>query len=240
MSQWAGVDGCRGGWVLAAIDSSRAITGIRVLETFSEVAIESRDAELTLLDIPVGLPSVESPHDRLCDGMVRRELGARASTVFPVPAREAVWAGDYNEASRGNEQILGRKLSRQSWGICPKIRDADSVFRLAPGLQARIRETHPELCFRWLNRGRVVENPKKSPAGQRVRRELLRGWTTDLDAALKQARQTLRGRGVDLDDLLDALAAAVMARLVVEGKAGSVPLAPERDACGLRMEIVGL
>jgi predicted RNase H-like nuclease len=206
---------------MAAIDSSRTVTATRVLETFGEVAIEGRDAELTLVDIPVGLPSAESPHDRLCDGMVRKELGGRASTVFPVPAREAVWAADYDEASRRNEQILGRKLSLQSWGICPKIREADSVFRLAPGLQGRIRETHPELCFRWLNRG-------------------LRGWTTNLDAALKQARGALRGRGVDLDDLLDAVAAAVIARLVVEGKASSVPLAPERDACGLRMEIVGL
>ena len=225
---------------MAAIDSSRTVTAIRVLQTFGEVAIESRDAELTLVDIPVGLPSAESPHDRLCDGMVRKELGGRASTVFPVPAREAVWAPDYDEASRRNEQILGRKLSLQSWGICPKIREADAVFRLAPSLQTRIRETHPELCFRWLNRGRVVENRKNSPAGQRVRRELLRGWTTNLDAALKQARGALRGRGADLDDLLDAMAAAVMARLAVEGKAGSVPLATERDTCGLRMEIVGL
>jgi predicted RNase H-like nuclease len=240
MAEWMGIDGCRSGWVAATLHSTRTLTGIRLFETFSEAVIESRGAVLTLVDIPIGLPSQELPRARLCDGIVRKNLGSRASSVFPVPAREAVWAVDYEAACRRNEKILGVSLSRQSWSICPKIRDVDSVFRIAPALQTRIRETHPELCFRLLNNGRVVTNPKKSPAGQRVRRELLRGWTTNLDAALKEARRIHRGAGVDLDDLLDAVAASIVARLAADRQAASVPLVPECDACGLRMEIVGV
>ncbi|MBI3698019.1 MAG: DUF429 domain-containing protein, partial [Acidobacteria bacterium] len=112
---WAGVDGCRGGWVLAVLDASRAVTTIRVLKTFAEVALESREVELTLADIPIGLPSADCARDRLCDTMVRRELGPRASSVFAVPAREAAWAEDYAEACRQNERVLGRGLNRQSW-----------------------------------------------------------------------------------------------------------------------------
>jgi predicted RNase H-like nuclease len=237
---WGGVDGCRGGWVLALIDSSRTVTAIHVLKTFAEAVIAAGEAGLTLVDIPIGLPSQESPRDRLCDTMVRQELGPRASSVFQVPTREAVWTDDYTEASRRNQQILGRKLSKQSWGICPKIREADAVFRLVPRLQERVRETHPELCFRWLNGGRPVENSKKSSAGQKIRRELLRSGAANLDAVLKQARRSYRSRSLSLDDLLDAAAAAVLARLASEGKVNSVPLAREYDACGLAMEIVGM
>jgi predicted RNase H-like nuclease len=166
--------------------------------------------------------------------MARELLGPRASTVFSVPAREAVWAPSYAEACRRNQQILGRELSKQSWGICPKIREADAVFRIAPALQNSIRETHPELCFRLLNGRRAIENPKKSPAGRKIRRELLRSETANLDAAMK-----LAGR-VAADDVLDAVAAAVVARLAAEKKVSIVPLARECDACGLAMEIVGV
>ena len=238
--RWAGIDGCRGGWVIAVMDHARTVVSIEALKSFAEAAIDVSETELALADIPIGLPSTECPVLRRCDRMTRELLGPRASSIFAVPAREAVWAADYAASCRWNQQILERSLSKQSWGICPKIREADAVFRLAPQLQERIRETHPELCFRWLNGGRPVENSKKSRAGQRIRRELLRGWTTNLDAALKQARRTYGVRWLDLDDLLDAVAAAVLARLAAEEKVKSVPLVPERDACGLRMEIVGI
>jgi len=110
----------------------------------------------------------------------------------------------------------------------------DAVFRLDPTLQQRIRETHPELCFRLLNHSRPLENPKKSRAGLRIRRELLRSFAANLDTALRQVR------GARADDLLDAVVAALVARLASERQAASVPLVPETDACGLTMEIVGL
>ena len=183
---WAGVDGCRGGWVLAVLNSARSVVELRVLRTFAEVVIETFRARLTLIDIPIGLPSAAFPRDRLPDRIARENLGPRASSVFPVPAREAVWADDYQTACDLNQRLLGWRLSKQSWGICPKIREVDAVFRLHRDLQQRIRETHPELCFRLLNGGRPLENPKKSRAGLRIRRELLRSWTANLDTAMRR------------------------------------------------------
>lgn len=237
---WAGVDGCPGGWAIATLDSAGAVSSMSVCRTFAEAVIAARDAEMTLVDIPIGLPSAESPVLRRADRMARELLGPRASSVFGVPAREAVWAENYAEACRRNREILGRELSKQSWGICAKIREVDAVFRVVPRLQDRIRETHPELCFRFLNHARPLDTSKKSPAGQKARRELLRGWALNLDAALKQARRSYRARWLNPDDLLDAVAAAVVARLAAEGKVASVPLARECDACGLAMEIVGV
>lgn len=234
-SCWAGVDGCRGGWVVAVVNAARQVEWLRVFRTFAEVAIETTAARLTLVDIPIGLPSAERPLERWCDRMARESLGPRASSVFPVPAREAVWADDYHEACDINQQILGWRLSKQSWGICPKIREVDAALRLAPELQHRMRETHPELCFRLLNGSRPLENPKKSRAGLKIRRELLRSWTADLDRSLR------RCRGTRPDDVLDALVAALVARMATEHKARSLrPVAEQRDACGLTMEIVGV
>jgi predicted RNase H-like nuclease len=236
---WAGVDGCPAGWVLAVIDDAGLVAELRVVRSFAEIAVQAPAVKLTLADIPIGLPSAGWPRDRTCDSMARRWLGPRAASVFPVPSREAVWSNTYAEAARRNREILGRSLSLQSWNICPKIREVDAVMRLSPALQASIRETHPELCFRLMNNHRPLETPKKSAAGRRIRRELLRGWTTHLDTALVQARPAIPAAQAGLDDLLDALAAAVVARLVTEDQVRSFPLAPEYDAAGLRMEIVG-
>ena len=231
---WTGVDGCRGGWVVAVLDSAGTVASLEVRKSFAEVAVATEGAAVTLVDMPIGLPSAARPQDRWCDKVARELLGPRASSIFPVPARESVWTNGYAEASETNHQILGWKLSRQSWGICPKIREVDAVFRIALDLQQRIRETHPELCFRLLNNQRPIENPKKSRAGLRIRRELLRSHAVNLDSALR------RCRGARPDDLLDAVAAAVVARLFTEGRASSLhPVTEQRDAFGLVMEIVG-
>lgn len=238
---WAGADGCRGGWVVAVIDAAGAVLSLRMLGSFAEVAIHTQKAELTLVDIPIGLPSAERPSIRWCDDRIREKLGVRGSTVFPVPAREAVWAETYAEACRLNEQVVEQKLSQQSWGICPKIREADAVFRLLPGLQRRMRETHSEVCFRWLNGRRPVENPKKSRAGQKIRRELLGGHIAEMETALKRARREYRAQELAVDDMLDSLAAAVMARLAAQGRVSSErPMTGYEDSCGLVMEIVGI
>jgi predicted RNase H-like nuclease len=230
---WAGVDGCRGGWVVARIDG-RSLAEVRVVATFAEAALTTNAARLTLVDIPIGLPSAERRRDRLCDRIARENLGPRASSVFPVPCREAVWAADYTSACEHNQSILGWRLSKQSWGICPKIREVDALLRLVPRLQKRIRETHPELCFRLLNGGRALDHPKRSRAGLEARRALLVNRIPNLEASLR------RIRGARSDDVLDAAAAAVVARLASEGRVATAPLAPETDACGLVMEIVGL
>lgn len=50
----------------------------------------------------------------------------RGSSVFPVPCRQAVHSETYHEASKINKEVLGRGLSKQGWGIVPKIREVDA------------------------------------------------------------------------------------------------------------------
>lgn len=236
---WAGVDGCRRGWVVAAIDPTYSVLYLKVQRTFGEVILQCCDAELTLVDIPIGLPSAQHAKDRSCDYEARRLLKPKGAAVFPVPTREAVWSSNYHEACEQNKKILHKGLSRQSWAISSKIREVDAVFRLVPQLQTRIRETHPELCFRLLNSRGPVESPKKKPEGQNIRRNLLSRCLKNADGAVREARSCYAASRVKTDDFLDALAAAVVARMAADQEVGSLPSRAEYDACGLRMEMVG-
>ena len=79
--------------------------------------------------------------------------------------------------------------------------------------QRRVRESHPELVFLGLNRGKPL--PKKStPEGLAARRRLLRrhGLAT-IDALAAQMDR----RGARLDDLYDAAALALAARRFAAG-----------------------
>ena len=230
-----GVDGCRGGWFAVALAGPNDWTA----QLFSDLAGLSNafpDAELILIDIPLGLPSCGP---RGCDREARRLLGrGYASSIFPVPCRPALEAPDYRLACAANRQVLGVGISRQSYLIGPKIREADRWRRSAAGSKAPVRESHPELAFRALNGGRTLGHKKKTALGKTERLVLLRRQFPKSEAVVEQARREHHRRNVLADDdVLDALCLAVTAHYFGE-RLESVPAAPEVDDYGLPMEIV--
>jgi hypothetical protein len=100
--------------------------GCRYYRIIQELCIRHNDIALVLVDIPIGLPSNGR---RACDLEARRLLGRpRASSVFPVPCREAVYENSYAEACRLNKQKLGIQISKQTWNIVKKIAEIDSYL----------------------------------------------------------------------------------------------------------------
>ena len=92
-----------------------------------------------------------------------------------------------------------------------------------------IREVHPELVFLRLNANKPLPS-KKSEEGDSLRRTLLqRGGFRDIDRWLTKTRI---GTGAKRDDVLDACAVAIAAR-VPAGSVGS----PPPDKHGLPMQI---
>ncbi len=235
LTRLAGVDGCRAGWVLARSNLALHLLEFDLYESFAELlAAHSHLETLIVVDIPIGLPP-SSP--RACDVQARKLLGpGRASSVFPAPSRAALAFQCYREASEANFAASGRRLSRQSHGILPKIRQVDAL--MTPELQARVREAHPEVTFHLLasRRGGESLGRKKTPAGEAQRLDLLMHDVPRFDPAAVRAYLGLRSVG--RDDIIDAVACLVTARRIATGEAMVLPRGTvERDERGLRVEI---
>ncbi len=228
-----GLDGCPAGWcgvMIDAHDGAAVALPPVIFPTFADAL--ATGAGVVAIDIPIGL--LDRPGGRACDYEARRLLGRpAASSVFPPPSRRACQIPDYRQASAVNFQLTGRHLTKQSFYIAAKIREVDEEIR--PGLQERVYEVHPELCFRALHGGNPLANNKKRLAGRLERWSLLRRVLPGLPEQAPFPRE-LPGR-CGLDDYVDAIVAAWTALCISRGLAQSVLEHPGQDARGLRMEI---
>ena len=159
-----GVDGCRGGWLIAKTEGDRGDFSTlslsvvpKLAQALTEKALKEKALEekaskekanpLVLIDMPKGLLSDKA---RRIEGLARQLLKGQASTVFNVPVVEAVFADRYEDASAINHRMTGKKLSKQAWYLCPKIGELDELLAEESSLSDVIYEAHPELVFRLM------------------------------------------------------------------------------------------
>jgi len=220
VNRYAGLDGCRKGWVVVWIAAGR-----RTFETIDGFdALLGHSFTRAAIDIPIGIPDAG---DRGCDLEARALLGHNRSRVFTGVRRWLFDMPDYPSIGPEARRRGEKAISRQMHAILPKIREVDAA--MTPALQKRVLESHPELVFQRLNRGAPLAS-KKSPDGRAMRRRLLEvDGFEELDAWIA----SLRGSGAKIDDLFDACACAIAARDSVT----RIPAQPRVDARGLRMEI---
>lgn len=230
MSWIAGADGCKGGWVAALRDLATGEVTWELFARIEDLLASRYDPEIVAIDIPIGL--VEAG-PRLCDVEARRLLLGRASSVFPAPIRPTLAAADYATANRISRETHGKGLNRQSYGILPKVREADVAARTcAPG---RLREAHPELAFIALNKNAPLRYSKHYPEGLLERRGLLAGIHGEGLARMEARRKGQASVGAT--DLYDALAVLETAAHIASDRACLVPEPPPLDSFGLPMEI---
>jgi predicted RNase H-like nuclease len=153
----AGVDGCRGGWVVATRRDWR------VVPSFATIASEF---VLIGVDMPIGLPD---GWRRDADRAAREYIRPRGSCVFPTPPRSLVEHTDYAVANAASKARFGTGLTRQTFHLFPKIRDVDQSVDATS--QHRFLEVHPECSFTAMT-GRVLA-PKRTPLGRQEREEAL-------------------------------------------------------------------
>lgn len=198
-----GVDGCRGGWIIATITE-----GALELSLSRDLSPLLHDATArVLIDMPIGLPS---QHHRTCDLEGRSLLGHRRSTLFPVATREALYAETYPECCDLNSKLQGCRVSKQLWNIAPRIRELDRFMRNDTSLQERIAEGHPELAFMALCRERRPLSPKKGTEGIAERLEVINAIHPGLLTHKLEGFLQNHKRDANITDCLDAIALALL------------------------------
>ena len=240
-SQFVGVDGCPDGWFSVGLDNCDGYE-VRAFKTFCELLVHYGEARLVLVDIPIGLLE-DGPGERACEPRAREAVCARRSSVFPTPPRTLVHdvangmcfrcANALSKASRCEG------FSMQTYHIMAKIAEVDRVMThpcraKSPG----VREVHPEVCFWALNGKRPMCHPKGESVGIEERMEVLKRCESRTENIYNCAFRKYRRKQVARDDILDALAAAVTAKLGWPDKLQTLPECPPTDSKGLPMEMV--
>jgi predicted RNase H-like nuclease len=230
----AGVDGCRGGWVVVCVDRDGdgdcdRPADVATVPDLEELMgrIDSGVVAAAAIDIPIGLATKDA---RRSDIEARKRLGARRSSVFPAPARAVLDATTYEEACAISRAASGKAISKQLFNILPKIREVDDLQ--TPVRQRRLVEMCPELSLALLA-GAPMSHAKTTRDGRAERIRVL-GSVFGTDEIERHTRE--RPAGARIDDVLDAFAGAWTARRFAA--AAHLHLGGQLDDRGLRMEVV--
>lgn len=213
-----GVDGCPCGWFSVGFSRSGEYE-FKTFPTFRCLLDHYRAATLILVDIPIGLPT--GSEGRICDKEARKKLGKRGSSVFPAPTRStmehvAQHPDDYKGAKSAAMGSSGKSISKQTFAISHKIADVDdALLNYGGGRVFNVREIHPEVLFWAFNNRNAMTFRKKERGGKGIdeRIRVLEQVEPRTRAIYDKACTKFLRKDVARDDILDALVAAVTARL---------------------------
>lgn len=226
-----GVDGCKGGWIVASID--HGTLKIEKKTSMEEIVTDYTGFDSFLIDMVIGLPS--SSEQIRPDAYARQIIKERTSTIFPVPCRQAVYAESVAEAYEENVRVLGKKFTPLTVGIIPKMRELDTFLQEHEEYKNVILESHPEVCFARLN-GKTVLSKKSEYEGLTERVQILQKYLPQLNA--NDLIQMAKQYRCNVDDIVDAICLSVTANLAEQGLCEVIPEEPMLDDTGLKMQMV--
>lgn len=236
MESFVGVDGCKAGWFAVWITGDGAWSH-QVFNSADALFGQLGEASRILIDTQIGLVG-EGTEGRRCESDGRKLLGsARSSSIFVAPSRLSLTAPTYQEASRINQGATGRKLSKQTWWIMPKIREVDDLLRSRPEARDKLFEVNVELLFWALNESRPMRHYKKTAQGFSERMDLLNRWFPQSADLYEDALCSYLRKDVSRDDIVDATATAVSS-FITRGKLKEIPADRQIDSHGLPMRMV--
>lgn len=234
LSSFIGVDGCKTGWFYFRQDGSRISHGVSI--DFASLINSLPANSKVFIDIPIGLIE-NGATGRACDSQARELLGKRAPSVFSAPCRPVLSATSYEEAKRLSMAAIGKKLSKQTFAITPKIKQVDDYLTANSDRDAVVREVHPEVCFWGLNDQIPMQHKKKSKLGFEERLAVLCKSLPGANDLVNEVLTTYLRKEVARDDILDAMVALIVS-CADESDLKTIPDMPEVDVRGLRMEMV--
>ena len=227
-----GIDGCKAGWCVV-YDSSGDVV-VNLCDDISQVVSIEQNPHQVLIDIPIGLPDML--HPRSVEKVARSILKKRASSIFETPCRDAVYADTYQEALSCHQQYSGKGISIQSWYICPKIREVDTFLQKQTTYVNILKESHPELCFYYLQKEPIHLDSKKSKEGLEQRLSILERWNEEVRDIYEDARSSYKKKDVQDDDIIDALCLWLVNGLSQKKRLSRL-VRTEKDKLGLDMNM---
>lgn len=228
-----GVDGCKGGWIAASIDNGELY--LNKYTDFQKLVFDNNQFDGMLVDMVMGLPGNTEQYDKRPDGIARRIIKPRTSTIFAVPTRQAVYECTKEKQKGANLSAIGKGLSEQTIAIIPKMRELDEFLLENREYMNVIRESHPEVCFARLN-GEVIMTVKSERDGIADRVQVLSMYLHDLSE--DYVKESAKKLGCKPDDILDAICLAVTANLDAQGRTEIIPEKPSTDDKGIKMQMV--
>ncbi|MGB6163359.1 MAG: DUF429 domain-containing protein [Pseudonocardiaceae bacterium] len=221
-----GIDAYTKGWIGIELDCGTFVAA-HIADRLTTLLAAVNDIQAVGIDMPLGL--VETGQ-RQADLDARAFVGTRRNSVFSVP-QQAVWKqkdiwheDSWEQANQRCRELTrdelspdGYGLSRQTWGLRVKLREANECLTTN---KYPLHEVHPEVSFAAMNDKKPLEHSKISWTGHITRRALLARHGIHLPDQLGNAGNAR------LDDVLDAAAAAWSAHRIATGYAGRLPAEP--------------
>lgn len=233
MGYYIGIDGCKGGWVAALIRKGNP--SLIYTETLEELRDLITDADLILIDMPMGLPS-DGTSDRVCDREARTYLKKRKMSIFPIPSRDAVYSDTYEKATRKNRALTGKGLSKQAYNLFPKIREVDAFVLKDITITEKMYEGHPELSFTMMAGGDMVHS-KKTSLGIEERLSILEAFLPQVRGLVEEFLSCHPKKTMVADDVIDALSLVLSLKVSQARGWEFIPKSDIRDTCEIPMRI---
>ena len=228
--KYIGVDGCKDGWIAAIYD--RGSFEIKKYSSVDELVEANKNYNELLIDMVIGLQS--NKDEVRPDNAARALIPGRTSTIFAVPARQAVYAETRAAIREANKSALDKDLPAQAIAIIPKMRELDEFLQENPAHKNRLKESHPEVCFSRLN-GSVVMSRKADEEGITERVGIIKQYMPEITE--EYIYQEAKRFKCNADDIVDSIVLCITANLVAQGKTDVIPEVVQEDVTGLRMQM---
>ena len=230
MKKIAGIDGSKGGWVcVSGYENNYKELKFEKLKEFND--IKSKDFNLVLVDIPIGLDIDLKQGGRIVDKLARKELLTNKSSIFNAPSRLVLDAKNYEEANRINKS-KGMGLSKQSWNLVKKIKEVDEFIKNSN--KTIIFESHPEIIFQVMKKDKV-STKKKNDEGIIERRNLLE--KNGFNKVFLEKNLLAKDSFYKKDDFIDACSLFWSANRVITKTEVKIPNDIFLDSEGIIMQI---
>ena len=222
MSNIIGMDGCSAGWFTTKIADKQSLI-FNIIEDLNDDYLKKSNLSHIGIDIPLYLSKTGK---RRAEIEARFLLKKRACTIFSPPTFNVLRAKNYIDACEINFKECGNRISKQSWNLFPKIKEAQKFLENNLTFQVGIFEIHPELSFMAMNDMNLIEASKKTDIGKKIRIKLIQKFFPSF--SFESVRKKYKKNQVQDDDILDCISVLWSTQRIVDNIAQSVPKKPEK------------